>query len=37
MTQQGADRAGFLLALAALWGATLFGLAALLFAAQGLL
>lgn len=36
MTPQGADRAGFLLALAAIWGATLFGLAAILFAVRGL-
>jgi len=35
MTSKGADRAGFLLALAALWGATLFGLAAIIFANQG--
>lgn len=37
MTPQGADRTGFLLALAALLGASLFGLAAILFAAHGLL
>ncbi len=37
MTPQGADRAGSLLAITALMGASLFGLAALLFAARGLL